>query len=148
MLPPRLLLLCMQTAPARSPASCVDGHGFEYKPLTAMVAARRRERVVDQVVIGTHGSLKNWVSKRILPLAAIRILVFDEADHMLQVPCDWLSPVHMSLMCIKVVISCPWLVACIAGTDSVFGNILCRSHCSNTSAMQAHLGAVMARPGS
>jgi len=41
--------------------------------------------VVDQVVIGTHGSLKNWVSKRILPLAAIRILVFDEADHMLQV---------------------------------------------------------------
>ena len=44
--------------------------------------------MVDQVVIGTHGSLKNWVSKRILPLAAIRILVFDEADHMLQVLTD------------------------------------------------------------
>ena len=48
--------------------------------------------MVDQVVIGTHGSLKNWVSKRILPLAAIRILVFDEADHMLQVLCFWPSP--------------------------------------------------------
>ena len=37
-----------------------------------------------QVVIGTPGTLKRWMTKdRILPPKAIRILVFDEADHML-----------------------------------------------------------------
>jgi len=36
-------------------------------------------------VIGTHGKLKNWLSKRILDVSAIKILVFDEADQMLQV---------------------------------------------------------------
>ena len=37
-----------------------------------------------QVVIGTHGRLKNWVSKRLLEVDAINILVFDEADEMLK----------------------------------------------------------------
>jgi hypothetical protein len=36
------------------------------------------------VVVGTHGTLKNLVSKRILLFRAIRILVFDEADEMLK----------------------------------------------------------------
>lgn len=36
-------------------------------------------------MIGTHGKLKNWLSKRTLDVAAIKILVFDEADQMLQV---------------------------------------------------------------
>ncbi|KAL6759166.1 P-loop containing nucleoside triphosphate hydrolase protein [Haematococcus lacustris] len=44
----------------------------------------RRDRITEQVVIGTHGKLKNWASKRILNLDAIRILVFDEADEMLK----------------------------------------------------------------
>ena len=43
----------------------------------------RRERVVDQLVVGTHGSLKAWMSKRLLPLKYMKILVFDEADEML-----------------------------------------------------------------
>jgi hypothetical protein len=37
-----------------------------------------------QVVIGTHGRLKNWVSKRLLEVDNINILVFDEADEMLK----------------------------------------------------------------
>lgn len=37
-----------------------------------------------QVVIGTHGKLKAWASKRLLELKGICILVFDEADEMLK----------------------------------------------------------------
>jgi hypothetical protein len=40
--------------------------------------------VVLQVIIGTHGRLKNWVSKRQLDVDRISILVFDEADEMLK----------------------------------------------------------------
>lgn len=40
---------------------------------------------MDQVVIGTHGKLKNWMMKRILQTKNIKILVFDEADEMLKV---------------------------------------------------------------
>jgi hypothetical protein len=36
------------------------------------------------VVIGTHGRLKNWVSKRLLDVSTVAILVFDEADEMLK----------------------------------------------------------------
>lgn len=38
-----------------------------------------------QVVIATHGRLKDWVSKRLLNLRTVKILVFDEADEMLKV---------------------------------------------------------------
>ena len=48
-------------------------------------AACRNHRITEQVVIGTHGTLKNLVSKRILLFRHIRILVFDEADEMLKV---------------------------------------------------------------
>lgn len=44
----------------------------------------RRDPLVDQVVIGTPGTLKRWMTKdRILKTRGIKILVFDEADHML-----------------------------------------------------------------
>ena len=49
------------------------------------LSAGRQTRIVDQVVIGTHGSLKNWMSKRVLNVSALKILVFDEADEMLKV---------------------------------------------------------------
>ena len=45
----------------------------------------RNHRITEQVVIGTHGTLKNWMSKRILSFRFARILVFDEADEMLKV---------------------------------------------------------------
>ena len=38
-----------------------------------------------QVVIGTHGKLRDWMQKRVLDVRSIRILVFDEADEMLKV---------------------------------------------------------------
>lgn len=44
----------------------------------------RRDKIVDQVVIGTHGKLHHWISRRILPLRHMKILVFDEADEMLK----------------------------------------------------------------
>lgn len=40
--------------------------------------------VVNQVVIGAHGRLKNWVMNRMLDIDNIVILVFDEADEMLK----------------------------------------------------------------
>ena len=45
----------------------------------------RGQKITEHIVIGTHGKLKNWLSKRTLDVAAIKILVFDEADQMLQV---------------------------------------------------------------
>eukprot|EP00775_Hariotina_reticulata_P011099 gene11099-11253_t len=44
----------------------------------------RGRKLVEQVIIGTHGRLKNWVSKRQLDVDRISILVFDEADEMLK----------------------------------------------------------------
>eukprot|EP00955_Chlamydomonas_euryale_P011798 126679-Chlamydomonas_euryale.AAC.1 len=49
-----------------------DGSGF------------RKDPINEQVVIGAHGKLKAWASKRILSLDSIAILVFDEADEMLK----------------------------------------------------------------
>jgi ATP-dependent RNA helicase DDX19/DBP5 len=45
----------------------------------------RRERVTEQVVIGTHGRLHQWMNRRLLPARNLKILVFDEADEMLKV---------------------------------------------------------------
>lgn len=43
----------------------------------------RKEPVTAQVVIGTPGTLKKWIAFKKLGLAHLKILVFDEADHML-----------------------------------------------------------------
>jgi ATP-dependent RNA helicase DDX19/DBP5 len=47
-------------------------------------AMSRRTRIHDQVIIGTHGKLRDWMQKRVLDVRSIRILVFDEADEMLK----------------------------------------------------------------
>lgn len=49
----------------------------------AEYATTRRARIDAQVVVGTHGKLRDWMSKRVLSPAAMKILVFDEADEML-----------------------------------------------------------------
>ena len=47
-------------------------------------SAVRRDVVVDQVVVGTPGTLKKWITVlKILRTKSVKILVFDEADHML-----------------------------------------------------------------
>ena len=38
-----------------------------------------------QIIVGTPGRLLNWISRRTLPLADMRMLVFDEADQMVSV---------------------------------------------------------------
>lgn len=49
----------------------------------------RGAAISQQVVIGTHGKLKNWQSKRMLTYRSMKILVMDEADEMLKVSCFW-----------------------------------------------------------
>ncbi|KAK3406250.1 hypothetical protein EUGRSUZ_K02417 [Eucalyptus grandis] len=48
-----------------------------YLPIT------KRPPVTAQIVIGTPGTIKKWMSLRKLGASYIKILVFDEADHML-----------------------------------------------------------------
>jgi len=43
----------------------------------------KRPPVTDQVVIGTPGTIKKWMSAKKLSTRDVKILVFDEADHML-----------------------------------------------------------------
>ncbi|KAI3978784.1 hypothetical protein MKX01_015959 [Papaver californicum] len=43
----------------------------------------KRMPLTQQVVIGTPGTIKKWISYKKLSLREIKILVFDEADHML-----------------------------------------------------------------
>jgi ATP-dependent RNA helicase DDX19/DBP5 len=45
---------------------------------------RRTNRITEHVVVGTHGRLKTWVTKKLLDIDHVRILVFDEADEMLK----------------------------------------------------------------
>ena len=45
----------------------------------------RGQRLNEHIVIGAHGRLKNLLGKRQLDVSAIKILVFDEADIMLEV---------------------------------------------------------------
>ena len=45
----------------------------------------RGHKVTEQVMVGTHGQLKNLYNKRTLKFQAVRIVVFDEADEMLKV---------------------------------------------------------------
>ena len=42
-----------------------------------------RPPVKAQVVIGTPGTVKKWMSHRKMGVSNMKILVFDEADHML-----------------------------------------------------------------
>ncbi|KAI3909814.1 hypothetical protein MKW92_004718 [Papaver armeniacum] len=43
----------------------------------------KRMPLTQQVIIGTPGTIKKWISYKKLSLREIKILVFDEADHML-----------------------------------------------------------------
>lgn len=57
--------------------SCMSTASADY-------ATTRRTRITDQVVIGTHGKLRDWMQKRVLDVRNVAILVFDEADEMLK----------------------------------------------------------------
>lgn len=65
-------------------ATSTATHGSDDDAGNAPGAQRRSGPITEQVVIGTHGTLKAWVTKRMLSLENIRIMVFDEADEMLR----------------------------------------------------------------
>jgi len=52
-------------------------------------AATRGAPVSAHVVIGTPGTLKKWMAFKRLGLNHLKILVFDEADHMLATVCSF-----------------------------------------------------------
>ena len=49
--------------------------------------ASRREKIMDQVVIGTPGKVLGWMREKQLNCAQMKILVFDEADQMMDTDC-------------------------------------------------------------
>lgn len=50
---------------------------------TNYIPINKRPPVTAQIVIGTPGTIKRWMSAKKLSVSCIKILVFDEADHML-----------------------------------------------------------------
>lgn len=49
----------------------------------AITPITKRPPITTQVIIGTPGTIKKWISLKKLSLVYMKILVFDEADHML-----------------------------------------------------------------
>ncbi|GMH22003.1 hypothetical protein Nepgr_023846 [Nepenthes gracilis] len=49
----------------------------------AHIPISKRPPITTQIVIGTPGTVKKWISYKKLSLVYMKILVFDEADHML-----------------------------------------------------------------
>ncbi|XP_059463283.1 uncharacterized protein LOC132192092 [Corylus avellana] len=71
-------------------SSSEDGevHRYNFRVCCAMdnkhyVPISKQPPISAQVVIGTPGTIKKWMSNRKLGVTKIKILVFDEADHML-----------------------------------------------------------------
>ena len=50
---------------------------------TNYIPISKRAPITAQVVIGTPGTINKWVTARKLSMSYLKILVFDEADHML-----------------------------------------------------------------
>ena len=49
----------------------------------SFVPISKRPPVTAHVVIGTPGTISKWITARKLSMSFMKILVFDEADHML-----------------------------------------------------------------
>lgn len=47
------------------------------------VSMSRMLPISEQIIIGTPGTIKKWVTAKKLATREMKILVFDEADHML-----------------------------------------------------------------
>ena len=58
---------------------------------TNYISISKRAPISAQIVIGTPGTIKKWMSAKKLAVNNVKILVFDEADHMLaEVSCSCL----------------------------------------------------------
>ena len=88
---PQLPLLCVMTHEYTLARSHKLSAAFKSVQLSRPSCAQtiecacRGQRINQHVVIGTHGKLKGWMSKRMLDLQVLRIFVLDEADEMLKV---------------------------------------------------------------
>lgn len=67
----------MGTYTGISSACAVPMDSKNYVPIA------KQPDVSAQVVIGTPGTIRKWMSNRKLVVGQVKILVFDEADHML-----------------------------------------------------------------
>ncbi|RVW47949.1 DEAD-box ATP-dependent RNA helicase 38 [Vitis vinifera] len=77
---PQALCIC----PTRELAIQRKFNGAEFGGASAnYTSISQRPLVKAQVVIGTPGTVKKWMSHRKLGMSNMKILVFDEADHML-----------------------------------------------------------------
>ena len=65
-------------------AAAAGNGGGDGAPAAAAASRQQQEKITEHVVIGTHGKLKSWVSRRAMPVDSVKILVFDEADEMLK----------------------------------------------------------------
>ena len=89
-------------------------------------------------MIGAHGRLKNLLSKRQLDVSAVRILVFDEADQMLQVPhlsVSWLTEYRQAYVSMKL---------CMCSVYEAYGqrskaNGLCLTYAGNRGAIASRI---------
>lgn len=77
----------------------VVSHMGKYTPIKTDYAIRTETRVTEQltshIVIGTPGTVADYLKRGIIPAAAVRVLVLDEADNML-------DQENISEQCIKV----------------------------------------------
>lgn len=76
---------------------------------TNYIPLAKRPPITAQVVIGTPGTIGKWVSAKKLGMSCMKILVFDEADHMLAEVVNSLSalasvPLILPLLLIFIVV--------------------------------------------
>lgn len=57
--------------------------GITYCSTAVEATSTRREKIVDQIVVGTIGTVMRWLEKKVLDLRSMKVVVFDEADTML-----------------------------------------------------------------
>uniref|UniRef100_A0A7S0YU80 RNA helicase n=1 Tax=Polytomella parva TaxID=51329 RepID=A0A7S0YU80_9CHLO len=58
----------------------------KYTGITILCTATEeniKTAIVQQIIVGTHGRIKNWLEKRVLFLEEVKVIVLDEADNIL-----------------------------------------------------------------
>lgn len=83
---PQALVLAPSRELARQIQGVVDTMGKFMTGLEVLAAVpdpTRRGRTTAQVVVGTPGTVQDMIKKRIMDISAMRVMVLDEADNML-----------------------------------------------------------------
>ncbi|PPD99527.1 hypothetical protein GOBAR_DD03440 [Gossypium barbadense] len=67
------------------------------------IPINKRAPIIAQVVIGTPGTIKKWMSAKKLGVSNVKVLVFDEADHMLAELLSMLVGIPCVGLCVTVI---------------------------------------------